>query len=615
MDSLKNKNPFLSFIYSQKYFLKFIYKEHPKSFMLFFILSIIASAIPPLLIIINKNTIDTISVIHNNPEKVKVAILLLFLTFIMQYFATVLDNIEIYIFSRISQTVNFVLKKMMLSKLINMRLEEYEDSSFFDIINLANTAISGNGIKVISSTVGIVKSVISLIGILGILLSIHWTMPLALFLSTLPGIIIIFIVKTKNYNMSVKTSTKQRELSFTDSLFINKSSIKEIKINNLGVYLIKKWSVIFKHIQKENLDIELWEAKTKSLAALILQLSSLGVSILLVNQITHTNLTIGDYVALLGAVTTVQVLFSTIGANLGSIFETAIFNNALIKILNYNVEKKTIPVDELSNIKNIESISLENVSFLYPKTNETAIDRISLNIKKGENISIVGYNGSGKTTLIKCLLGLYDVSQGSVKINGLDMKKINKENLYKKVSVIFQDFFKYKYSVRENLGFGDLEKLNNDKELENILKDVGLHEKVNKFEQGLETYLTREIPEGSDLSGGEWQRIAIARGFLKDSDLIILDEPTAAVDPITELRIFEIFNILSKGKTTITISHRLGPTKFSDRIIVMENGKIKEEGNYKQLMEEKGLYYRMYLSQSNWYNKEKDVLEVAHGSK
>ncbi|EEM49107.1 ABC superfamily ATP binding cassette transporter, membrane protein [Bacillus thuringiensis serovar pakistani str. T13001] len=490
----------------------------------------------------------------------------------------------------------------MLTKLIKIPLKEYEDSSFFDTINLANIAISGNGVRVISSLIGVLQSLISLIGICGILLAIHWILPIALFLSTLPGIILIFIAKSKNYRMTKETAAKDRELGFTDNLFVDKSAIREIKINDSGDFLLNKWSNLFKVIQKYKLNLALWECKTKSIAALLLQVSSLVVSLILVYQIFDNKLSIGDYVALLGAVASVQSIFGSIGSHLGSIFETAIYNSALMQILDYDVKNKK-EVDPIE-IQSVEEISLKNISFYYPKTNVKVLDNINLKINKGENISIVGHNGSGKTTLVKCILGLYDVSDGEIRVNEKNIKDIDKITYFERVAAIFQDFYKYKFSVRENLGFGNLKKLNDDQELYNALQKVGLYEKVKNYQFNLDTYLTREIPAGRELSGGEWQKLAIARGFLKDSDLIILDEPTAALDPLSEMKIFELFNKLSENKTTITISHRLGPTKYSDRIIVMDNGNIVEEGNYDELMNKRGVYYEMYLSQAKWYEEQ-----------
>lgn len=202
---------------------------------------------------------------------------------------------------------------------------------------------------------------------------------------------------------------------------------------------------------------------------------------------------------------------------------------------------------------------------------------------------------------------MYNVNEGSVEINGINITQISKVKLYRIVSAIFQDYTKYKYTLRENLSFGDLSKLDDDPYLFSVLEKVNLREKVMKLDNKLDSFLTKEIQEGIELSGGEWQKIALARGLITDADLIILDEPTSALDPISELQVFEIFHKLAKNKTTITISHRLGPTKFADRIIVMNKGEIEEEGSYEQLMEKRGLYYEMYMTQAKFYNSEGNV--------
>ncbi|HDR7313349.1 TPA: ABC transporter ATP-binding protein, partial [Bacillus cytotoxicus] len=255
----------------------------------------------------------------------------------------------------------------------------------------------------------------------------------------------------------------------------------------------------------------------------------------------------------------------------------------------------------LSKINNIENISLENATFCYPNSNVKVLDNVSLNINKGDNISIVGYNGSGKTTLAYCILGLFDLEKGNLKVNNKLAHTIDMNSFLNKTSAIFQDFMRYKYSIRENVGFGDLSKLHNDDELYAILKKVELDDKVKSYSNGLDTYLTKELLNGTELSGGEWQRIALARSFIKVADLIILDEPTAALDPISELKVFDTFYKLSEGKTTVTISHRIGTTKRSDLIIVMEKGRIVEQGTFEELIKKQGMFYKMYESQSVWY--------------
>ncbi|MNK70814.1 Heterocyst differentiation ATP-binding protein HepA [compost metagenome] len=598
---MEGKNGLFLFLRTQLYFLKIVYRENPSSIFSFFLLALVTSILPPFLINLNKITIDTISTLKTKPETLDSVIYLLIIYFFINYFSEISRNIQSYIFEKISQTTNFVIKKQIQQILLSLPYQTFESSSFFNKLNLANMAINGNGVRVINNIIQIFGSTLSLFGILGLLLSIHWSLPLGLFISILPSIVIVFIGKKRRFQIQKKNLSTERELKNTDTLFFDRSALKEIKIYDIGDYLINKWSFLYSHIQKQTLKVSLWETKVKSYAAILMLGSSLVVSLLLVHQISNDNLSIGSYVALMTAVTTVQSLFSIIGGNLGSIFEVSIYNNSLVEILNNNeveLSKTNITID-----CDIEKIEIKNASFSYPGSNNKTLDKISLTINQGEKISIVGFNGSGKTTLTKCILGLYDFDIGRIEVNGEDLRNINKRDFYKKVSIIYQDFYKYGFSVRENVGVGNIVKLNEDALLNDVLKEVGMYEVVNNYKNQLDTYLSKEMPEGKELSGGEWQKIAIARALIKDADLIILDEPTSALDPISEMKIFNLFYRLSKGKTTITTSHRIGPTRLSDRIIVMEQGRIVEEGSYKDLMNLKGRYYEMYMSQASWYNE------------
>lgn len=582
--------------------MKLIYSEHPKSIISFLIIALITSLTPPAIIALNKYTIDNISLIGSNPDIYKTVMLLLVATFVIQYFTAVLSNIDEYIFVVISQSVNFVLKKLLIEKQFKIPMEKYEESAFFDKLNLANNAISYSGVGVVSHTFEIGKSIVSLLGILGLLMTIHWTMPLALFLSTLPGIVVLFITKQQNYKMNVATSPASRQMEFTDKLFSTKNSLAEIKIFGLGDYLLNRWGLLFSDIRDHNLKIAKWEAKAKSVAVLFLQLSSFLVSLLLVHQISDGRLSIGDYVALIGAVTVVQGLFASAGGSVSAIYEVAIYNDALLEVLEHEVDDNEIKIG--NRIDEINTIELEDISFKYPDEQNFAIENVNLIIKKGKSVSIVGYNGSGKSTLVKCLTGLYNVTSGRILINDVDYKDIAKSSLFERISIVMQDFYKYKYTVRENIGFGNLENLKKDEKLNQLLQDVDLLERINKTQMGIDSYLTKEMPYGVDLSGGEWQRIAIARAQFKNADLVILDEPTAAIDPISEVSIFKLFKDVSKNKTSITISHRLGPTKFSDRIIVMDKGRIVEDGHFDELISSKGLFFEMYQAQADWYREE-----------
>jgi len=235
-----------------------------------------------------------------------------------------------------------------------------------------------------------------------------------------------------------------------------------------------------------------------------------------------------------------------------------------------------------------------------------------LQVKAGETIAIVGENGAGKTTLVKLMTGIYLPAEGDVKIGGIDTSKISPQFLYSGISGVFQKYQRYKITLEENITISSMEYKENEKlkvDLERAISKSDLIIDEEKFPKGYETMLSREF-DGVDLSGGQWQRIAIARGFYRGHNMIVLDEPTAAIDPVEETKIYRKFAEMSKGKTSIIVTHRLGSAKIANRIIVMDNGKISEIGTHEELMEKKGKYAQMYEAQSKWYAEEKVVTGI-----
>ncbi|WP_291580433.1 ATP-binding cassette domain-containing protein [Clostridium sp. UBA6640] len=233
-----------------------------------------------------------------------------------------------------------------------------------------------------------------------------------------------------------------------------------------------------------------------------------------------------------------------------------------------------------------------------------------MQVKAGETIAIVGENGAGKTTLVKLMTGIYLPTEGGVKIGGIDTSKISPKFLYSGISGVFQKYQRYKITLKENITISSMKESEDEKlkaDLETAVSKSDLIIDEEKFPNGYETMLSREF-DGVDLSGGQWQRISIARGFYRDHNMIVLDEPTAAIDPVEETKIYKKFAEMSEGKTSIIVTHRLGSAKIANRIIVMDDGKIAEIGNHEELMEKKGKYAQMYEAQSKWYDKEKIAL-------
>lgn len=251
-------------------------------------------------------------------------------------------------------------------------------------------------------------------------------------------------------------------------------------------------------------------------------------------------------------------------------------------------------------IKTDSGVSLKNVSFSYPGAKSKCINEINLEIQPGETIAIVGENGTGKSTLVKIMTGIYLPNEGEVNIGGNSTSKIAPSVIYETISGVFQKYQKYQMTLADNVGISDMESDNEPDKINNSISEADINIDERSFPDGKDTMLSKEF-DGVDLSGGQWQRVAIARGFYRDHEMVVLDEPTAAIDPIEETRIYEKFAEISKDKTAVIVTHRLGSAKIADRIIVMNKGCIVEQGNHDELMSVSGVYAKMFHAQAKWY--------------
>ncbi len=249
------------------------------------------------------------------------------------------------------------------------------------------------------------------------------------------------------------------------------------------------------------------------------------------------------------------------------------------------------------------SISVEHLSFRYPNSEEDILKDISYEFTVGKHYAIVGKNGAGKTTLVKLLLGLYDTYAGSIRINGIEVRELSKTELQKNFSTVFQDYAKYALSVKENVLLKESDDEKKKQQAELLLKKLGIRQEIQQLKADMETSLGKIDENGVDLSGGQWQKLAIARGAVKDAGVYILDEPSASLDPVSEKQVYDMYNHIFKNRTTILITHRLGNTKEQDEILVLDEGKLVEHGSHKKLMETQTLYYDMYMKQRSWYHE------------
>lgn len=257
-----------------------------------------------------------------------------------------------------------------------------------------------------------------------------------------------------------------------------------------------------------------------------------------------------------------------------------------------------MPVQKGCLDKPVRRIRFEHVCFTYPCSEKEVLHDINFELDVSQSTAVVGGNGSGKTTIIKLLCGLYQPTSGRILFDDCDLKNLSSSEIGKVIKVVFQDFFQYEMTIRENIGFGNLDRISHDMELQNVLDAVHLEE-LKRL--GLDTPLGKLEPAGIDLSRGQWQRLAVSRIFLNDTGFAVLDEPTASVDPVSEYNMYRLFYSLLKSRGSLMISHRLASAKMADHILVLKNGTIAEQGNHTELMEKQGFYYKLFCKQAEWY--------------
>lgn len=395
-----------------------------------------------------------------------------------------------------------------------------------------------------------------------------------------------------------QTAPISRKAKHYEDCLSNKEYIKETRILGVCTYFMKLLEdalVELNHIRwKANIKINLIELVTK----VITICGYIFILWLLVDSLLKGKISTGAFAAIFASVDKMfSMMEQVICGRLGY------YANNFGKIKNYlkflDMEERELYINQGCEIKN-RRIVLRNVNFSYPNTYKNSINNVNLTINHGEKIAIVGANGSGKSTLIKLITGIYLPQRGRIYHNKNQTDKVSMDVLFNGISCIFQNFQKYKLSLYDNIVISDIKsKYRSLKDIENIFKKLNLD--IGSFPQGYETLLSKEFG-GIELSGGQWQKIAIARGLYKKHELIILDEPTSSIDPFEENKIYEIFKDMCIDKTAIIITHRLASVKFVDRIIVMDNGRIEAIGNHKELLLNCELYKNMWDSQSQFYS-------------
>lgn len=415
-------------------------------------------------------------------------------------------------------------------------------------------------------------------------------------LSVFPYLIVRLVRGKEFYELKRYQAAGERRRNYLYHLFGDKQAVKELRIFEIEDYIEQKM-----YAARDNMKQEVWNFKKRDMRSLLIceifcksgYLLSIFSTILL---LLHQVLDVGMMAAALAAFTSFQTAAKYFLVSLGRIPECAAFVKDYYDFM--DMEEAEKGTEKLCS--DFDSIKVKQLSFSYPGRKTPAVSNLSFTIKRNEVVAIVGNNGSGKTTLVKLLTGLYQAQKGQIYYGRQNLRSLDPEEFYKQISFVSQDFIKYELTVRENIGIGDWKQMENTDKIYMLLHQVGLETFISQA--SVNQLLGNEFG-GRELSVGQWQKLAIARGMMKDSSVIFLDEPTAALDPLMETKVLKMFLKIAREKTAIIVSHRIGICKEVDKIIVMKEGKIAEIGNHEKLLAEKGEYYRLYTMQQKWYEE------------
>jgi ATP-binding cassette subfamily B protein len=485
-------------------------------------------------------------------------------------------------------------------------LRYFEDPHFYNTVSLGVRGAEQGPMQTVQNLSNILRGLAALASFISILLWFNPLLALAVIVATLPQLYTQIQIGQQRFKLAVANTFPQRQMSYYGNLLSNEHYVKEVRLFGLADWLLNGFLGIATVYQQSQRQQELREIKWQLPIELLSRLVAGGAFIFIALQVLAGRLTIGDVALYMSAVSSVQANLAGIIFALAGLNENVLFYRQYMRLMALPSDipspESARPVPPLR-----QGIELRNVSFRYADARPWVLRHFNLFIPAGHCVALVGLNGAGKTTLVKLLTRLYDVSEGEILWDGIDIRCFDPAALRQEMGVIFQDFGRYNLSVRENIGVGDMAHLDDEGRIMRAGRQAGLADVIQKLPRGYDTILSRWLVEeadaGADLSGGQWQKVALARLFMREATFYILDEPTAALDAQAEHEIFEQFVTLTADRTSLLISHRFSTVSMADGVAVIEKGQVTEYGSHQTLLAAGGSYARLYTLQAARYNQ------------
>lgn len=594
------------FTYRLIYIFKLVWEAKPWILFVMMGYSVISGFLPVLGALISKEILNSLGdIIAGRAESFNGILKWLIFQFAFIVITALVSAVYTMIIRISGELVTNHIKLKILDKSKTVDLASFDMPEFYEKLENAGREAGHRPISILQSVFNIISTAISLVSFVVILVAVSPWAPVVIVALSIPTAVISFIYRKKNFEYMRFHSKARRQMNYYNDLMLNKDAAKEIRVFNLAETFINCYKETFANYFLGIKKLIYAENGWQMGASLVNAGVNCALFLYIARMVWQGLIQIGDYTLYSGALNSISNGVTTLISTTATIYEGTLFIDNMIAFM--SEKAKIVPnVPEPLHVKRhiAHTIEFKDVSFRYPGSKNDVIKHMSMKLNEGETCVLVGLNGAGKTTLIKLLTRLYDPTEGVILLDGEDIRSYNVKELYDMFGIIFQDFGKYAFTAGENIMFGQIDKGYIEEDIKEAAVNGNSADFIEKLKNSYNTHLMKYFePDGTELSIGQWQKLSISRAFYSDSDFLILDEPTASLDAIAEQEIFNQFEKLRQGKTTIFVSHRLSSATTASKILVIENGELVETGTHAELMEKGGKYYTLFSTQAKRYQE------------